>query len=289
MTPVRSFWPLGAALKKTRYRRGHQEFQFRSQRRCRVQDRRLCAGHFWLPRGQNRGSRAGTGVACGVVPKAESALESLRADYTKANDSTVADRGRDRRYRCGEAALGKLSDGAETIIFFGTGGSSLGGQTLAQIAGWGIPHTATKAPHSRPRIRSYDNLDGGTLEAMLTATDFGKTRFVVTSKSGGTAETLAQAIATISAIQGGGAWRSYPLAVSRYHGARRFLAGRTDACAVPVLRYSAARASQGIGGRLFVSHQTSATAGHGTRPQCARYPCRGACCSAAYARSGPGF
>lgn len=136
--------------------------------------------------------------------KAEAALERLRADYESSRLLLLRIVEETADIDAAEAALGKLSEGAETIVFFGTGGSSLGGQTLAQIAGWGIPHTAAKAPHLRPRIRFYDNLDGSTLEALLAATDFAKTRFVVTSKSGGTAETLAQAIATISAIQAAG-------------------------------------------------------------------------------------
>lgn len=103
-----------------------------------------------------------------------------------------------------EAALARLSEGAETLIFFGTGGSSLGGQTLAQLAGWKIPGVATEGQKSRPRTRFYDNLDGETLAGVLSAIDLAKTRFIVTSKSGGTAETLAQAIATLSAVKAAG-------------------------------------------------------------------------------------
>lgn len=138
------------------------------------------------------------------LDKADVALDHLRADYTNATLPLLRIVEENADIDAAEAALAKLSEGAETVIFFGTGGSSLGGQTLAQIAGWGIPHTAAKAPHSRPRIRFYDNLDGSTLEALLAATDFAKTRFIVTSKSGGTAETLAQAIATISAVRAAG-------------------------------------------------------------------------------------
>ena len=36
-------------------------------------------------------------------------------------------------------ALAALSKDARTLVFFGTGGSSLGGQALAQLGGWGIP------------------------------------------------------------------------------------------------------------------------------------------------------
>lgn len=103
-----------------------------------------------------------------------------------------------------EAALARLSEGAEKLVFFGTGGSSLGGQTLAQLAGWKIPGVATEGQKSRPRTRFYDNLDGETLAGVLSTIDLAKTRFIVTSKSGGTAETLAQAIATLSAVKAAG-------------------------------------------------------------------------------------
>ncbi|MEO1544252.1 MAG: glucose-6-phosphate isomerase [Pseudomonadota bacterium] len=97
-------------------------------------------------------------------------------------------------------ALDKLSEGAELLIFFGTGGSSLGGQTLAQFAGWSIPGQMALDQKKRPRTRFYDNLDAATLDKALEANRLGKTRFVVTSKSGGTTETLAQAMSAISAV-----------------------------------------------------------------------------------------
>lgn len=136
--------------------------------------------------------------------KADAVLEGLRADYDSGTLPLLRIAEETADIDLAEAQLARLSDGADTIVFFGTGGSSLGGQTLAQIAGWGIPHTAKKPPHQRPRIRFYDNLDGDTLAAFLAAADFSKTRFVVTSKSGGTAETLAQVIATLSAVTAAG-------------------------------------------------------------------------------------
>ena len=103
-----------------------------------------------------------------------------------------------------EAVLARLSVGANTLVFYGTGGSGLGGQTLAQIAGWKIPGVANEAQRARPRTRFYDNLDGGTLEGVLKTLDLAESRFIVTSKSGGTAETLAQVIATLSAVKAAG-------------------------------------------------------------------------------------
>jgi glucose-6-phosphate isomerase len=99
------------------------------------------------------------------------------------------------------AALAGLTEGAKTLVFFGTGGSSLGGQTLAQLGGWGIPGDEGNGRGARPRTRFYDNLDARTLERALAGLDLATARFVVTSKSGNTPETLIQAIAAIEAVR----------------------------------------------------------------------------------------
>lgn len=103
-----------------------------------------------------------------------------------------------------EAALARLSQGARVIVFFGTGGSGLGGQTLAQLAGWNIPGGADAAQMTRPRTRFYDNFDPMTLEGALASLTLETTRFVVISKSGGTPETLVQAVAALQAVKAAG-------------------------------------------------------------------------------------
>ena len=104
-----------------------------------------------------------------------------------------------------EAAFAKLCQGARVVSFFGTGGSSLGGQTLAQLGGWNIPGVANPAQMRRPRTRFYDNLDGDTLQSSLGSfDDLATVRFVVTSKSGGTPETLVQALAALDAVKAAG-------------------------------------------------------------------------------------
>lgn len=109
-----------------------------------------------------------------------------------------------------QAALEKLSRGADHIIFLGTGGSSLGGQTLAQLAGWNIPGSVLPGASARPRTRFLDNLDGDTFDKAIKSLNLAKSRFVVTSKSGGTAETLAQAIAALSAVRAVGLTEKIP-------------------------------------------------------------------------------
>jgi glucose-6-phosphate isomerase len=101
-------------------------------------------------------------------------------------------------------ALKKLSHGARTLVFFGTGGSSLGGQTLAQLGGWGIPGDEKHGSETRPRTRFYDNLDARTLELSLAGLDLKTARFIVISKSGSTPETLVQIIAAIDAVREAG-------------------------------------------------------------------------------------
>ncbi|MGD9803025.1 MAG: glucose-6-phosphate isomerase [Hyphomicrobiaceae bacterium] len=103
-----------------------------------------------------------------------------------------------------EAAMAALSEGARTIVFLGTGGSSLGGQALAQLNGWNLPGGADEGQRGRPRTRFYDNLDAVTLERSLAGLDLESTRFVVISKSGGTPETLAQAVAALAAVKSAG-------------------------------------------------------------------------------------
>jgi len=131
-------------------------------------------------------------------------LKDLRANgglplLTVGDDLTVATEV--------ETAYARLANGAKTIIFFGTGGSGLGGQTLAQFGGWSIPgvHGLGPATSKRPPMtRFYDNLDPFTLETALGRLDLANARFVVTSKSGGTPETLSQALATLQAVKAAG-------------------------------------------------------------------------------------
>lgn len=102
------------------------------------------------------------------------------------------------------AALDRLSQGAETIVFFGTGGSSLGGQTLAQVGGWDLPGAADPSQRRRPRTRFYDNLDPDILGRAIASLDLATTRFVVTSKSGNTPETLTQLLVALAAVKAAG-------------------------------------------------------------------------------------
>ncbi len=101
-------------------------------------------------------------------------------------------------------AYEKLAEGADTILILGTGGSSLGGQALAQLGGWSIPGDDGPSGGKRPRLRFYDNLDARSFMRGLHILDLPKTRFIVISKSGGTGETLAQTLTAFKFIEDAG-------------------------------------------------------------------------------------
>jgi glucose-6-phosphate isomerase len=144
------------------------------------------------------------------LAKLEPRLVSLREAYAQATLPLL----RVPEWRddidAARTALQRLIQGARTLVFFGTGGSSLGGQTLAQLGGWGIPGDDKHGSETRPRTRFYDNLDARTLDLALSGLDLKTTRFVVISKSGGTAETLVQATTAIEALRKGGLTQRIP-------------------------------------------------------------------------------
>jgi glucose-6-phosphate isomerase len=87
-------------------------------------------------------------------------------------------------------------------VFLGTGGSSLGGQTLAQLGGYNVPGVGTL--RNTPKLHFLDNLDPLSLEEFLAELPLQTARFVAVSKSGGTGETLVQTIAVIGALKKAG-------------------------------------------------------------------------------------
>ena len=137
-----------------------------------------------------------------ALTRAEGALEWLRARHadnrlpllrlpeTRSDLETIRDTAR------------QLADRAGDIVILGTGGSSLGGQTLAQLAGFAVPGVGSLRPP--PRLHFIDNLDAHTYAELLARLPHATTRFVAISKSGGTAETLMQTIAALSALKDAG-------------------------------------------------------------------------------------
>jgi glucose-6-phosphate isomerase len=87
------------------------------------------------------------------------------------------------------AARGKYDD----VVILGIGGSALGPialRTALRPSGWNM--LDEKARDGYPRLQVLDNVDPETIAALLGRLQLARTLFIVTSKSGGTCETMAQ-------------------------------------------------------------------------------------------------
>ncbi len=128
----------------------------------------------------------------------ERSLPHIRVLYETADIATA------------RAAYNQLTEGARTLVLFGTGGSSLGGQAIAQLGGWFIPGDDRIGKEGRPRLRFYDNLDALSLVKGMEIMDLLKTRFLIISKSGATAETLAQTLTIMERLRARGLESEFP-------------------------------------------------------------------------------
>jgi glucose-6-phosphate isomerase len=132
----------------------------------------------------------------------ENALKRLRADDAAGRLPLLALPGAADDLDDIRAAAARLRADATDVVFLGTGGSSLGGQTLAQLRDYAVPGLGRFA--ESPRIHFLDNLDPLTFGALLEKLPLRTARFVAISKSGGTGETLMQAIAVLTALDKAG-------------------------------------------------------------------------------------
>jgi len=134
-----------------------------------------------------------------ALGRAESALDFLRVRHADGSLPLLRLPDAQDDLASIRAAAVRLREGASDIVVLGTGGSSLGGQTLAQLAGYAVPGVSLL--RAAPRVHFIDNLDPLSMETMLARLPLASTRFVAISKSGGTAETLMQTIAVLSALK----------------------------------------------------------------------------------------
>jgi len=95
-------------------------------------------------------------------------------------------------------ALGRYDD----VVVLGIGGSALGPialRTALRPPYWNL--LAADARRGQPRLHVLDNLDPATISGLLELLALERTLFVVTSKSGGTAETMSQYLVVRDRLQ----------------------------------------------------------------------------------------
>ena len=182
--------------------------------------------------------RAGAALETLRARRADGSLPLLRLPGTHDDLVPIREAGR------------RLAQNATDVVFLGTGGSSLGGQTLVQLAGHGVPGIGALA--APPRMHFMDNLDPETYGALLGKLPHTTTRYVAISKSGGTAETLMQTIAALTAVKAQGLETRIPdiflgltekAKPGKTNGLRELLAAHH----VPILDHHS-----GVGGRFSV-------------------------------------
>ena len=127
-----------------------------------------------------------------VLARAEPALARLRQRHADGSLPLLRLPAR----RDDLAGLGALADEFRRrfahVLVLGIGGSSLGGQTVASLADQGFgPRPGA------PRLYFMENIDPASFAALFAAIDPARTGLIAISKSGGTAETLAQLLAVL--------------------------------------------------------------------------------------------
>ena len=88
----------------------------------------------------------------------------------------------------------RMTESFDDVVVLGTGGSSLGGRTLCALG--------LSPAEASPRVHFLDNVDGDTFERLFRTVDPQRTGFIVISKSGSTAETLAQMFHCLDVFRG---------------------------------------------------------------------------------------
>ncbi len=137
-----------------------------------------------------------------LTPRLEAAVNTVRGAHQNSEIAFLRTGEGDADIAQLEAVLPPFLAGASDVVILGTGGSSLGGQTLVQLKQWKTPAEAFAGLPFR--LHFLDNLDAFSLATMLAGLNFTTTRFVAISKSGGTGETLLQVSAVLSVLEAAG-------------------------------------------------------------------------------------
>jgi glucose-6-phosphate isomerase len=139
------------------------------------------------PGGINSGAWKGAGRQFGAAKRG---LESLRASGAVGFIDLPSDEALlDQVERFASGARGKYDD----VVILGIGGSALGPialRTALRPSGWNMLDEKSRGGY--PRLHVLDNVDPETIDGLLGNLRLDRTLFIVTSKSGGTAETMAQ-------------------------------------------------------------------------------------------------
>jgi glucose-6-phosphate isomerase len=134
----------------------------------------------------------GKGELSAIAPAAQAVFEQLEA---RRSSGEIGFPGlpQDRKLAGETVALARELDARfDNLIVLGIGGSSLGGKAL--VSALAHPNHNLLPPGRRTGMRVFfpDNSDPVTFDGLLSAVELSETCFATITKSGGTAETMAQ-------------------------------------------------------------------------------------------------
>jgi glucose-6-phosphate isomerase len=134
-------------------------------------------------------SRAELAEVEGAARGAFEAFEARR----RSGEIGFPDLPRDRALASETAALAReLSGRFDALVVLGIGGSSLGGKALVTALAHPQHNLLPRSRRTGMRVFFPDNSDPVTFDGLLSALDLSSTCFATVTKSGGTAETMAQ-------------------------------------------------------------------------------------------------
>lgn len=131
--------------------------------------------------------------------KAHACFAALRNGGTVGFADIVTDAAlREQATGFASEAKGRYGD----VVILGIGGSALGPiaiRSALRPRGWDMLDDSSRGGY--PRLHVLDNVDPETIAALLDRIDLSRALFIVTSKSGGTAETMSQFLIVHSRLE----------------------------------------------------------------------------------------
>lgn len=182
------------------------------------------------------------------MSRVATAVRDVRAEHARGTLGFLDLPGDVALHERTRAVAAPMRAGTSDVVVLGIGGSALGPialRTALLSPGWNMLAEHERGGH--PRLHVLDNVDPRTIGALLERLDLAQTLFVITSKSGGTAETMAQYLvvrARLDAALGAGARDRLLFVTDPEKGALRALARRESITALEV--------PANVGGRFSV-------------------------------------
>lgn len=128
----------------------------------------------------------------GTAPAARKAFEAF-GTVRAAKEVGFADPPGDRAsLKASQAVAEELSRRFDNLLVLGIGGSSLGGKAITRALCHPFHDLLPRDRRGGMRVFFPDNSDPATFESLLSTVDLAETAWATMSKSGGTAETMAQ-------------------------------------------------------------------------------------------------